>query len=396
MERRRRIRPAFYVMVITVLAVIGAVLFLILSGGNGGELRAQAMHMTFDASAVVIRDEATVTTEKYDKILYDVAEGAHVENGTQIAQVFKWGYQEDIMQSLIKVRQDILTYQKQLIEGIVNTDLDALELAIQQKQLAIRASIQGDAGADDLLILEQELKTLLEQRMTLLREVQADATLNDLYEQETVQLSNLATWKRDIVNNNGAGVVSFYFDGYEQAVSAQKMDTLNADLITSIINSRGVISASDAATESQLFRLIQNEHFYIAFLTDASSPFRLAAGEQYSVKFTGYDGETYAGTALAPIVSTSKIVNVLEFRQDMKDLIGIRLVNVTIDHDASGLEVPLKVLEIRDGLPGINVEGDGAKRWIQVDVLAADADNAIVKAANGGDTLVAGLRYVKP
>ncbi|MDD3920757.1 MAG: HlyD family efflux transporter periplasmic adaptor subunit [Eubacteriales bacterium] len=396
MERRRRIRPAFYVMVITVLAVIGAVLFLILSGGNGGELRAQAMHMTFDASAVVIRDEATVTTEKYDKILYDVAEGAHVENGTQIAQVFKWGYQEDIMQSLIKVRQDILTYQKQLIEGIVNTDLDALELAIQQKQLAIRASIQGDAGADDLLILEQELKTLLEQRMTLLREVQADATLNDLYEQETVQLSNLATWKRDIVNNNGAGVVSFYFDGYEQAVSAQKMDTLNADLITSIINSRGVISASDAATESQLFRLIQNEHFYIAFLTDASSPFRLAAGEQYSVKFTGYDGETYAGTALAPIVSTSKIVNVLEFRQDMKDLIGIRLVNVTIDHDASGLEVPLKVLEIRDGLPGINVEGDGVKRWIQVDVLAADADNAIVKAANGGDTLVAGLRYVKP
>lgn len=397
MERRRRLRPGFFVVLFALLAVIALVLYLIFSGSHGGELRTEAMHITLDASAVVIRDEIPVTTEKYDKILYDVAEGQYVEEGTQIAQVFKWGYQEDIMQSLITVRQEILAYQKKLIEGIVNTDLDTLELSIQQKQAAIRSAIQGDENAGDLLILEQELKDLLEQRMALLREVQADETLTDLYDVETVQLSNLATWKRDIVNNNGAGVVSFYFDGYEQAISAQKMETLNADLIAGILSNNGVVSHADTETESPLYRLIQNQHFYIAFITDAASPLRLAAGEQYAVKFAGYNSDTYTATALPPIISSTKVVNVLEFsQQDMGDLIGIRVVSVTIEKDASGFEVPLSVIEMRDGLPGINVESGSSKRWIQVDVLCADQDNAIVKAAKAADTLVAGLRYVRP
>ena len=392
--QRVRVRGRFYVLLLFLVALVGVLVYFLVNGGREGELTMGAMRLSRTAKTVLVRDEASITVERYDKILFDVAEGAHVATGDQIAQVFKWGYQEQTMQSLLDVEKNILEYQLSLVKGIVNPDLDALNLQIQQKQNAIRAAVRGESDVD-MLTLEQELKGLLDARKELLKDIQPDETLTGLYEQEQQQLTNLNTWKRDILNNEGEGVVSFYFDGYEQALSAKKLNMINSDLISGVIKGSGVVSDMDTTDVSPLYRLIDPDHFYIAFLTDSESPFRVTQGETYTVIFNGYADQPYTGTALAPILSGKQMVNLLEFNQPMNDLMGVRVVEASIMKDATGLYVPLEAIEIREGMPGIfRVAGDETA-WTQVDVLAIDEEGAIIRAAAGGE-LTAGLRYRKP
>lgn len=392
--QRVRVRGRFYVLLVLLLALLGVLLYFLLGGGREGELAMSTMRLSRSEKTVLVRDEVSRTVERYDKILFDVVEGAHVNMGDQIAQVFKWGYQEQTMQTLLDVEKSIYEYQVSQIKGIVNPELDALNVQLQQKQNAIRAAVRGESTAD-MLTLEQELKALLSTRKELLRDIQPDEALNSLYQREEQQLTNLNTWKRDILNDVGDGVVSFYFDGYEQALSAKKLDMINSDLVAGVIRGSGIVSNIDTTDVSPLYRLIDPDHFYIAFLTDASSAFRVTRGESYTVVFSGYADQPYTGTALAPIVSGKQIVNLIEFNQPMQDLMGVRVVEVSIMKDVTGLYVPLEAIEMREGVPGILRVAGEETVWTQVDVLAADEEGAIIRAA-GGEALMAGLRYRKP
>lgn len=392
--QRVRVRGRFYVLLVLLLALLGVLLYFLLGGGREGELAMSTMRLSRSQKTVLVRDEVSRTVERYDKILFDVVEGAHVNMGDQIAQVFKWGYQEQTMQTLLDVEKSIYEYQINQIKGIVNPELDALNVQLQQKQNAIRAAVRGESTAD-MLTLEQELKALLNTRKELLRDIQPDEALNSLYQREEQQLTNLNTWKRDILNDVGDGVVSFYFDGYEQALSAKKLDMINSDLVAGVIRGSGVVSNIDTTDVSPLYRLIDPDHFYIAFLTDASSAFRVTRGESYTVVFSGYADQPYTGMALAPIVSGKQVVNLIEFNQPMQDLMGVRVVEASIMKDVTGLYVPLDAIEMREGVPGILRVAGEETVWTQVDVLASDEEGAIIRAA-GGEALMAGLRYRKP
>ena len=396
MDRTRiRFRARFFTLLALVLLFAGTGGFFLLRNRSEGELTDGAMRLTLRLDTVIVRDEICISTERYDRILFDVIEGADVQADEQIAQVFKWGYQEETMQTLLEVQKQILEHQSKLIEGIVNQELDALTLQLEQKQQEIRAARNAQNG-QDILQLEQELKTLLLKRAELLRDIQPDEALNDLYLQQEQQLKNLSTWKRDIINTVGEGVVSFYFDGYEQALNANKLNMINADLIGGVLRGTSITQGGSSSAESLLYRLVDSSHFYVAFLTDAASPLRVVENETYTLVFDGYASRPFSGTALAPIVSDKKIVNILEFHQDMGSLLGVRVVSASLMKDAAGLKIPVKAIEMREGRPGIlRVSGDETI-FTQVDVLAADETEAIIRASNTEQLLVAGLRYKKP
>ncbi len=389
---RVRFRARFWVILCILIIGIALGIYFLIFYGKQGELQLGAMRLNYEAKSVIIRDEVSCTTEKYDKIIFDVAEGAAVEQGTQIAQVFRWGYQDSTMQSLLDVRREIMEYQSTLLAGIVNPELDATNLQIDQKLQAIRIAAR-DGGETDILRLEQELKALLNKRMEQMRDIQPDETLTALYKREEEQQQNLASWKRDIVNDVGSGIVSFYFDGYEPVLNAAKLDLISADLVASALKgAAGNGNSMSTSSESPLYRLIDSDHFYIAFLTDATNPFRVSAGEQYTVLFDGYEQQAFLGKAHEPIVSDKQIVNILEFEQDLGTLIGIRTAQATIMLDASGFSVPLDAVMIEDGIPGIQIlSGDNAV-FTPVDVLATDENHAIIRA-KGGTSLMEGLRY---
>lgn len=393
---RVRIRGRFFLVILGFVGFIALIVVILNATKKTGEIEFGTLGADFEASAAIIRDETTIMTEPYEKITFNVTEGETISNDQIIAQVYKRGYQDETLVTLLNLQKQIYNYQLQLLGGQEPAELSELNANLTTVESQIRAVSRGESNLD-MLDLEQTLKDLQNQRVTLMQSiVTPDATLTGLYSQLQSQESTISGWKRDIKNTSGTGIVSFYFDGYEQVLNVNKLSTINSALVKSVVRGGNTANTSESTSEMPLYRIIDNTHWFITFVTDADDPMRLAEGEQYSVVFTDYSEEAYTATARESIVSEKSVVNVLEFNTDIGKLIGTRTVTATISKSAQGLVVPLKAIEMVDGVPGINISyGDTVLR-VEVEILAQNEKKAVIRAKNDSNTLTAGQKYVKP
>ena len=395
-KSKMRLTGRFFVMILSVVGIIALVVIVANLLKKTGEIEFGSLGADMEVSAAIIRDEKVVMSEPYEKITYDVVEGETVNNEQVIAQLYKRGYQDETMVSLLNLQKQIYEYQLQLLGGQEPPELVELNNSINEVEMQIRAVSRGESTLD-MLDLEQSLKDLDAQRVTLMESVVTpDTALTQLYNDLKTQQNVISGWRRDIKNTSGTGIVSFYFDGYEQVLSVNKLSTINSALVKTVISGGNTANLADSTSEVPLYRIINNTHWFIAFVTSSSDPMRLAEGEQYSVLFKDYSDQQYTATARASTVSEKSVVNILEFNTDIGKLIGTRTVSATISKSAQGLVVPLKAIEIVSGMPGINITyGDSVLR-VEVDILAQDTSKAVIRAHNESDNLTAGMKYLKP
>ncbi len=406
-------------------------IFLLKPGRKSGTLHTGTQTLALEASAIVIREESCVSVERYDRATYQVQEGAQVTSEMPVATVYKWGYTDDMTQSLLNIQEQIYQKQLELLGSVESAELSNINNQLLEKQQAIRqclrrelqgvtmeasqispaATAQPDVNqesgqtaqpaeqqpeaqqltaqqpaGEDLLTLENDIKDLLTQRSALLRQlVQADEALNALYGEEETKKAQLAEYASDVVAK-GSGVVSFYFDGFEQVLSGDKLDVINADVINKVLDSAA--GGMVASSESLLFRLVNPSHWYIAFVTPRSQALRVSAGQTYNVQVEGYADRLFIGTALEPVVNENGVVNILEFNETLGDLIGVRTVKIILSGEMTGLEVPLEAIVEENGAPVLPVDG----QKIPLEVYSADEDTAII-AAKDGASLSAGMHY---
>jgi putative membrane fusion protein len=389
---RVKVKKKFFIFIFFILLAAVAIPLIVLGSRGGGTISNGAVDLSVPAECVIIRDEVNVSTEKFDKIIFKVPEAVTAESGTLIAEIFKWGYNDEIMQSLLNVQKEILAQQMAQLEGIENPELSQLNTDIDALLSDIR-SVTMESEPKDLLDLEWSLKELMQRRIDYLKSsVQETEVLNSLYTEEQNRIAQIEEWKSDIVTA-GSGLVSFYFDGFEQVLNADKLNTLNADLIKKVLKGSKVPGAGSA---DNLYRLINSGHWYCAFLTPSQQALRLTEGEEYTVVFEGYYDRPYIGRALRSSVSGGDVVNILEFDQDIGPLYSTRVANCLLSKEVQGLKIPLKAIDIKDGLPGIDVRNNGNVVWTAINVLAADDENAIITASDNTIALTSGTEYIKP
>lgn len=391
MARRFKVKGRFYGVLIALLLVAGVVLGIVMGGRNAGVVRAGVMNASIDATVVFIRDEKSVGMDKYDRVSFYVDEGASVTDMQDVALVYKWGYSDDMMQSLLTVEGQIYSAQTALLAGVENADLASIELQIQQKRLAIRSAALGDGG--DILALQRELAALLVQRADFLNQtVQPTTALTELYGTKTERTAQLDTYRQKVAAA-GAGRVSFYFDGYEPILNTDKLDTINASLISSVVS--GSSDLLSGASNNFVYRLVNPNLWYLAFVTPKSQALRLCAGERYVVTFTQCAMQ-FDGTAMSASVSEGGVLNMLEFTSDIGALYSTRKLKATLTAELSGYVVPLKFVSVKDGVASITVDGGEEEYTIEVNVIATEGDDALIRAVNADGTLSAGLRCVRP
>ncbi len=391
-----RFKARFFVVLLGIVGVIGLTVFLILAGSKKGDIKFGSIDSELEVSAAIIRDETVVMTETYEKVNFNVVEGQTVNTGELIAEVYKRGYQDETMVTLLNLQKQIYAYQLQQLGGSIPPELADVNERIASVEEQIR-TVSRDESDLDMLTLEQTLKNLQSERSTLLQTlVTADSTLTGYYNQLGAQQKAQQDWKHDIVNNAGSGIVSFYFDGYEQVLSINKLSTINAALVSSVVRGGNTSSAADSSSQTPLYRIINNTHWYLTFVTKATEPMRLAAGEQYTVQFTDYSDQMYTATALETVLSEDSVVNVLEFNTDIGNLIGVRTVAIKVQKSAQGLVVPIDAITMVNGVAGINIEYGDMPLRVEVDILAMDGNRAVIRARNDADTLAAGQEYLKP
>lgn len=380
--RRVRVNGRFYIMLLGLAILIGTVALILPSRGNG-TLKSKTMEAVFAVDVAVIREESCIPIEQFDMVDYLVNEGATVNAEMPVATVYKWGYTDEMAQSLATIQQKIYEKQLSILDGIESTELASINAQITELRNTIKECV-NDNNDSDLLTLERDMEELLSQRATILKNfVQPDVDLNSLYTEESTKLTQLAEYT-STVSAKMTGVVSFYFDGYEQILTAEKLDTVNADVLKMVFDGNNGATASSG---NMLYRLVNPNKWYLAFLTSASEGMRLLEGQSYHVTFDGIHGKTSVGTALVPVVYDGGVVNILQFDEDIGDLLSVRTVKAHISATMTGYEVPADAVKVKSGVCTISDSGTDT----QVNVVAAEEDTLLITGA----ALYEGMKYNK-
>lgn len=394
MSRRKvKLKPKFYLYIfLIVLLGIGAAV-VALRQKAGGVLKTGAMDVCIEEKAVLIRDEMSISVDKYDHVRFLVKEGATVFEGMPVAEVYKWGYSDDMTQSLLNTESQIYAAQKLRLSGVENTELMGIELQIEQKQAAIRAALTG-SGEEDTLALQNELNSLMQQRADYLKNaVQPTEELSRLYTSQMEKQTQLSSYKTDISAVKD-GMVSFYFDGFELVLNKDKLDTVNAALVKNTVN--GNVDSLGGASNNLLYRIVEPNHWYAAFVTQQSQNIALCPGENYTLAFEGYEGTEFEALAMETVYSTAGILNMLEINADMGALVNSRVIKVKAKNTVEGLIIPLEGITYKEGISYVIIEGSTGPEEIRVDVIASDEEQAVIRPHDENAVLSAGMRYKKP
>ncbi|MGI6160489.1 MAG: HlyD family efflux transporter periplasmic adaptor subunit [Christensenellales bacterium] len=381
MPRRRkvRLRPRFYVLLAFIIVAVAGLIIML--DGNGELVTVQNGTVAFEkqVDAIVVRNEQVYTAEDYGKIVINVAEGERIAKDTKVAELYKWGYNDKVLDDLLQIQQQIKDYQENnILKNIIVEDLETLDSEIAAKIKEIAAAIQTGSGVD-LLKLEQQLKTYMSDRQMLLKaKTNPDSTLEGYYSKEDQLNNRIAEWKVDVLAE-ASGVISFYFDGAEEYLSSETLNSLTRleiDEILKIANTRKLVSAEAA---KPLYRLVDNFKWYAAIIAPPGQLEEMRADMKYSMTFEGYYDRPYEGRVISVrrLEDDSNLIT-LEILEDIGPLLGARQVLADIKRDYTGLKVPATAITKKDDKTGVYMDADGEKVFIECDVVVSDGENAIV------------------
>ena len=408
-RRRFRLNPRFFIIIGVLFVVAAAAVYLLRHRSKSGSLSFDSVSMERKVAGAIIREETAVSTDRYEKINFHVIEGDTVANNALIATVYRMGYQDESMITILNLEKEIYQYQAQQV-GSADATLNDINSRITAVEELIRDVARQDSNQDDL-VLEQQLRSLQQERSDYLyATVPIDTYLQGLITQLNDQKATISNWTRDIINTAGSGIISFYFDGYEDVLSSSKLSTVNVALIRRVVRGLNTSMASTSSSKAMLYRLVSPNHFYLAFATDIDDPFRVTEGESYYVTFDDYSDTVYQVTARAPIVfaieptdeeeetSTSGqgVVNILEFYTDIGSFSGIRTVNATISKAAQGLKLDKELITIENGIPYVYIKNGDALMRVEVNVLSEDEKYCVIRESGGTSILNQGQKVIKP
>lgn len=396
MARRRRVRrrlngKALLMLALAIIVVVG-VIYLIVSS-LGGTFSSGAQEFTrSNVTAIIVRNEQVVTTENYGSITYVADEGAFVAQGDTIAEVYQWGYNTNTLADLLTLQQEIYNYQiNTLLQEVVNHELEGRNAAINEKMDQI-AAVVGKQEQGDILTMERELKELLELRRKLLvTATQPDEKLTALYTAEETYMAALSAWQVS-VQAKDTGMISFYFDEYETLLNKKTLAQVSMSDINAIKKGKQAAPLSSGA-ERSLYRIVQNNDWYIVLTTDRRDNYRMVQGETYAIDFKGFYDKTYQGTVLSAVRTDTGSMYVLSFSDDVTPFMNMRTVECSLSRSFTGLKIPLGYIREENGVDSILIKTGDTSHFVTVEVLCDDGKNALIRSSD--PAVAAGVHYAK-
>jgi len=394
--RRYSVRPNakfFIVIGIAVLAIVAVICFFVFSK-NEIAVKEGNIPFEYEETGILVRDEKLYKAENYGKAVFLAQEGENVTKDTPIAEVYKWGYNDKVSTELLTLQEKIMEYQEQnLLKNVLSQDITSLNESISAKSKEIKAIINGDKDGN-LIDLENELKQLMEQRVTFLDDsVVADDQLKDFYDEETALLERIDGLKQ-IINAESDGVVSFYFDGAETLLTPDNMLKLSMQNINDILEGRVYTQITDSDAARPLYRLVNNKKCYV-MLTTSKKIDEFKQGTAFTVTFKEAPDQQYEAKVINMRDEQSGYIYYFEIDANTSSLINMRMVDMRIQKTFSGSIVPTSAIKTKDNKKGIYIVDGNEQRFITVNVLITKGTDCVVEPTDSSVVIEKGSIVVQ-
>ncbi len=379
------------------ILLLGAITYIIISSVRPSrqhyeQVTAATESDTRSVQAVIIRDEQVVSMDSNSTLVYVAPEGAYLSAGEEIAYVYSAGYSVKQMEKLETIRQSIRDYQTEILADIVDTKLDRLNdevhsIALQLKRLVNQSSTGSLSG------LVTQLNAAIEARRShLSQNSREDTKLTTLYEQESKQESTILSW-RSVETAPGACVVSFYLDGYEEAVNAASLDKMTIDQMRAVLAGRS-LSASSSRLTTNIYRLVSPGTWYVAALCSDQN-FNPVTGQQFFFQMDGFEDLVYECTVDSVQKQGNDRLVILEVSDPIGPLLNQRSGSATISAQMDGLYVPSGALLVENGQQGVRKYDGVSYTFVPVEVILSSSGRTLVAplvagTLNAGDYVLVG------
>lgn len=390
MRRRYRVTGRFYFLLL-ILAVIA--FFIIRPHISFGEkvevlsIASSAYKHTTDA--VLIRDEELVTAESVTRIEYVIPENTLAYAGDTVAYLYSTGYSQTELSKLEDVRENIQAYHKTKLENIIDNDLERLDLIVQQRALEFKNLVTGK-NTGNLIIVNRLLETAMVSRQEYMRSnMRNDMKLNSLYSQENTRLSSISSWRVESVAQD-EGVVSFYTDGYERYLNGDTIDGLSLEQVQTVLEGGELGDVS--MREKDVYRLVDQDHWYVAIVTD-SAQWNPVVDQEYYMQFEGFEDMGFTATVRSVSQIDSQVLAVFDIESPMGALIYQRTAKASVSITHTGISVSTEAIYEDNGKTGVWLYDVPGGTFVPVTVLLTDGDTALIQPEVDG-ALSAGQRVL--
>ena len=383
-RRKRRVAARFYVIVAVAILLLvygGSKVFerfvqrtAVISSGN--------MATKYNADAVIMRDERVTDEEGLVRITYHAEEGTIVFRGNKIAEVVTAGYSQSDMNMLMTTRTNINSYHKHLIASThTDSQLDSLGAQILERAHELELMVQGKAKGN-LINLNRQLQSALDERQKYLRTTHAtDQTLSDYYDTESSIQKKIDSWTRHCFADSDC-IVSFYTDGYESMLSADKFTTITAAEVRSIINGDAPAMSTAQRGRTPIYREVSPSGWYLLLISHDNS-WNPIEGDMYRVRLTGYDDLVVDGVVHSYSRQGNELLVRMTVSGDVRPVLNVRTLQAEVgDRSVTGLWVPREALLIQSGMPGVVLADSGY--FVPVSVINQDDMYVVIESVSPG------------
>ena len=399
MERSFRATKRFYLLlfisaIALVAFVVGSVYLMKKVTGNVRKLEQMTLYTEVESEAVVVRSERLFTESASESHIL-LEEGALVSEGDAIAVLYPYSYESQI--SAICTKEAALyTHLQSLLRTASGGTLPPAVIQYNEQISAasreMRAASNGETDPVKYAQLESYLIRLQKER----RDLMVSSLDNPaLVESEVAEIdalrSNFETNSARTIRSEYNGYISFYSDANEE--NLRDVSQLTVPLIKRILNAPSI----SMDNENFSYRIVTDRTtFYLAFVQSAKNADRLMPGLTYSFTVKGVKG-AYQGRIVAERDTESGVLYVMQVDADVRPLLTTRVVEISVQNNATGLYVPTKYIQYTDGVPYIYAKTtDGTYQKVAVYIAGSDGDNAIVSARDSNILLFAGLKVRIP
>lgn len=383
MRRKKRIKGRFYVFLLILLVIAFLIVRPHLNFGSKQAVITPAQsEFTQNMDCVIIRDETVSTSESTAHIEYVATEGTLVNAGDIVAYVYSAGYSESLLQKLEETRTKIQDYHKtEILNNIKDSDLERYDTIVDMMALEFKNLVNHDT-LGSLLTAARQLETAMVNRQEYLRQnKREDVKLTKLYDEETTRLNNIQSWRK-VENAAASGVISFYMDGYETALSAQTLPTITASDIRTVLNG-GSLDSGIGAKETAVYRLVNQDSWYVALVTDAKT-WNPVVGQPYTLQLEGFEDLSFNAFVTSVQKESGTVLAVFQINNPIGPLIYQRTGRARLTATISGLSVPSRAIFEQNGQTGVWLMDVGGETFVPVEVLSSDGKNALIQPMTDG------------
>ena len=347
------------------------------------QITSGSLSATHSGDCLIVRNEVPYDAEGVTSVVYDAEEGSSVVRGDYICKVYSSGYSTREMNTLVNYRTAIRDYQKKLIEAENTYDakLNRVNSDVLTYAKAVRELIGGARGS--LENQEELLANAVKARQQYMKNKYAsDQRYSRLYDDELSQTQRIDSWTKQYTAS-GAGLVSFYSDGYEYGLTGENYTTFEPRQVRAMINGAVPEKTTAQKGKTTIYRMVEEGEWYVLFLSD-DTQWNPVNGQIYQLQLERFENAAVYAEVVNFTRSGGELLVRLKISGYVQPVLYMRTCGALLGESMSTLCVPERAVHTQDGMTGVVIVNGQTQSFIPAEIVHREGGNVYFKPIQQG------------